>query len=80
MSALQLQIRPPLMRSCPGDPGEEEDGRECQCLPLTQPMRGGSGGGPLGDPPRVRGRQHRLRVHTVMCCDSVHRIDMACIN
>lgn len=26
MSALQLQIRPPLMRSCPSDPEEEEDG------------------------------------------------------
>lgn len=28
MSALQLQIRPPLMRSCPSDPEEEEEEEE----------------------------------------------------
>lgn len=45
MSALQLQIRPPLMRSCPSDPEEEEDGGGYPGVPLTQPMRGGGGGG-----------------------------------
>lgn len=37
MSALQLQIRPPLMRSCPSDPEEEEEGA---CVPLTHPGSG----------------------------------------
>ena len=35
MSALQLWIRLPLMRSCPGDPEEEEGGAAMRALDST---------------------------------------------
>lgn len=55
MSALQLQIRPPLMRSCPSDPEEEEEEGGGGGVPLTQPRRREEG--PLGDPQEVRGHR-----------------------
>lgn len=49
-------------------------------VPLTQPMRGGGGGDPVGDPLRVRGHLCALWLHTMMCCDSAGGIDEVCIN
>lgn len=52
-------------------------------VPLTQPMRGGDGGGggdPLGDPVRVRGHLCALWQHTMMCCDSAGGINEVCVN